>query len=757
MQSGDDFQEALGPAFTNRFELIRELDDAGMSRVFVAREKHPFRLVVVKCVLCPDPLAAHREQFIRELEFAAGLQHPNIVPVLSAGSDDRVLYYTMPFVEGQSLRKRMALPPRLSVSEAVTLAAEVAEALHCAHQKGIVHLDIKPSNILLSHGHAMVTDFGIARAIEETFGDPLVRGTPAYMSPEQAARLPVDGRSDLYSLACVLYEMLSGTLPSSDPPGMSELRPEVPPRVLEVVTTALAPNPAERFQTAMACALALRCSLAVAAAGPAPFIAVLPFKHIGDKREQYFTDGIAEEIVTRLAGVPDWFVVPCTSSFQLRRRNVDVREAGSVLGAQYVVVGAVRRSDDLVRVTARVADTQTGVAIWSGGYNLALKNVIGAQNRVAAAIVTALRRTLGSGATSAQPVPGRRAPASPPGAVRVRGGPQIQVSLAPSSAVVESYFRGRRAIDNCNEDSLAEAIELLSSVVSQAPAFSMALATLARARAWAGSGLVGLSKPAALEQASRDARQALQVDPEQPDAHFAVGLAAGLHSFSDTARDHMDSCLALNRSFAEAYALRGFIAACLERRFEESVADLDRAIAIDPLAARWRLMRAKVLHLAGEFVRAEHDFLAILSLDHTLTAADCGLALALVQLGRGPEAVECIRRAAASANDVHRGELAYVYGACRLGRAARECIDRLEQLDRLGGACASQLALAWAGAREGDRVVTWLNRAIDRREAAVAWTIGSPEFRPFWTDHRFGTTLRRLSPKHAESSWLPGV
>jgi serine/threonine-protein kinase len=267
-----DLQEHFSVALADRYRLERELGGGGMSRVFLARETALGRRVVVK-VLPELANAVDIERFRREVRVAAGLQHPHIVPLLASGEAGGLVYYTMPFVEGESLRERLGREVRLQVDAAVLIAREVADALSYAHGQGIVHRDVKPENILLSAGHAVVTDFGIARALEAAEDQPDARltksgillGTAAYMSPEQAAgERKLGGYTDIYALGCVLHEMLAGNPPwtgpnpvaiiaqrFSDPPvPLRSLQPTVPESVERIVLTALALESAERFATA---------------------------------------------------------------------------------------------------------------------------------------------------------------------------------------------------------------------------------------------------------------------------------------------------------------------------------------------------------------------------------------------------------------------------------------------------------------------------------------------------------------------------
>jgi TolB-like protein len=265
----EELRRRLQPILQGRYSLERELGQGGMATVFFARDLRHGRAVAIK-LLDPNVTSSIGiERFLREIAITARLQHPHILTLLESGQEGGLVYYIMPHIEGESLRIRLSHEPPLSVTGAVWIAREVADALAHAHGHGVIHRDIKPENILVADGHAWVADFGIARAIETSGEKSLTMaglpiGTPAYMSPEQAeGRTDVDGRSDIYSLGCVLFEMLVGRPPfigrsarvvinqhvGTPPPSVAEFRPELPKELIEAVDRAIAKKPNDRFQT----------------------------------------------------------------------------------------------------------------------------------------------------------------------------------------------------------------------------------------------------------------------------------------------------------------------------------------------------------------------------------------------------------------------------------------------------------------------------------------------------------------------------
>jgi len=413
-----DLASRLEVALTGRYAIERELGHGGTAIVFLGRDPKHERLVAIK-VLRPElAMALGAERFLREIKVTARLNHPHILPLLDSGEAGGFLYYAMPYVEGESLRDRLVQEHQLPVEEALLIAREVADALEYAHQHGVVHRDVKPENILLSAGHAVVADFGIARAIQAA-GDQTVTqtgillGTPAYMSPEQVAgESELDGRSDIYSLGCVLYEMWAGAPPfagssaqavmamrlTQRPSAVSSVRDAIPLWGSRAVARALALDPADRYTTAAQFAAAL---IAPEPGSPAPrdasiekSIAVLPFTNMSSDAEiEYFGDGIAEEIINALAQLPGLRVAGRSSAFSFKGKHEDLRVIGDKLSVATVLEGSVRKAGAQLRITAQLINVADGYHLWSERFDREAADVFAIQEEIARTIVGTLRAT----------------------------------------------------------------------------------------------------------------------------------------------------------------------------------------------------------------------------------------------------------------------------------------------------------------------------------------------------------------------------
>jgi TolB-like protein/tRNA A-37 threonylcarbamoyl transferase component Bud32 len=446
-------------ALANHYRIEHVLGEGGMATVYLAEDLKHHRKVAVK-VMRPELVETlGSERFLREIEIAAKLSHPNILPVYDSGAIDGVLFYVMPVVEGESLPARLRREKQLPVGEAVRLAREVAEALAYAHKRGIVHRDIKPANILINEGHALVADFGIARA---TGGDAkaltqtgLAIGTPLYMSPEQSSGEPnIDGRSDVYALGCVLYEMIAGEPPFTGPTAQAiisrsmteEARPltrtraALSPAIDSAVQKALAKSPADRYATATEMAEALTDAeasgreargeqrdarptaiwkyaavaalvLVLGAAGWRMFgaggdsgfeparVAVLPFENQGDSADAYFADGIVQELRDRLARLDDFTVIASSSSDLYRGSAKPAGEIAGELRVSRLLMGQVRWGVDAngakqFRVTTELVDGKTGEVTWRETFSGTLTDPFAAQGRIAVRVAAALGKVL---------------------------------------------------------------------------------------------------------------------------------------------------------------------------------------------------------------------------------------------------------------------------------------------------------------------------------------------------------------------------
>ena len=419
---------ALCTALEGRYRVARELGAGGMATVYLARDVRHERDIALKVLRAGVAQALGRERFVQEIRLAARLNHPHILPLYDSGEAGGFLYFVMPVMQGRTLRDRLQREGAMPVDEAVRIASEVADALDYAHRHDVVHRDIKPENILLHEGHAVVADFGISKALVAAAETAtaftqvgLTVGTPAYMSPEQASGEAVDGRSDLFALGCVLYEMLTGQVafdaPSASatiakrfawsPPPVAAVRPGVPAPVSEAIVRLLGRQACDRQATgaqvvaelrrAQTPSDALAAATGAAAAQAAKSIAVLPFTNLSpDPENEFFSDGLTDELITDLSGLKGLRLVSRNSSMQRKGSTKPLPEIGRDLGVRYLLTGTVRRAGPALRITAQLVDAETDAPLWAEKYGGTIDDVFDVQERVSRAIVKALHVQLSS-------------------------------------------------------------------------------------------------------------------------------------------------------------------------------------------------------------------------------------------------------------------------------------------------------------------------------------------------------------------------
>ncbi|HEX5387294.1 MAG TPA: protein kinase [Gemmatimonadales bacterium] len=589
-----DLAQPLASALEHRYTIERELGRGGMATVYLARDLRHRRPVALK-VLRPElGSTIGTERFLREIEVVAGLTHPHILPLHDSGrvsadaGEGELLWFTMPYIEGESLRDRIAREAPMPVEDAVRLASEIADALAYAHARGVVHRDLKPANILLSAGHALVADFGIARAAAQDgdarlTGTGLSLGTPHYMSPEQAVGdREVDDRTDIYALGCVLFEMLAGEPPFSGPtahavivkrctesaPSVRARRSGIPEALDSAVAKALARDPAERFATAAEFAAAIGGGLAPTvdtAAGAAPArearsIAVLPFTDMSPARDQeHFADGMAEEIINALTRIASLRVTARTSSFAFKGKNEDAQEIGRKLRAGTLLEGSVRKAGNRLRVTAQLVNAANGYQLWSDHYDRDLDDVFAIQDQIAANIVRALELVLSEDE--------RRA---------------LTQTRRVDARAYELYLRGRQFFHRHQGRAVQNARQLFARATEIDPGFVLAYAGIADCSFFLGASCMFWDAGEAdFEQAEAASEKALELGPEVAEAHASRGLALSLRRRFDKAEREFETAIRLNARLFEAYYFYGRV--CFQQgKFAEAARRFEQAASVRP-------------------------------------------------------------------------------------------------------------------------------------------------------------------------------
>jgi serine/threonine protein kinase/tetratricopeptide (TPR) repeat protein len=571
--------KTLQTAVGERYSIERELGRGAMATVYLAQDRRHERPVALK-VLHPEfAKTLGAERFLREIQIAARLQHPHIVSLYDSGHAGDTLYYVMPYLEGESLHQRLEREGRLPLEVALRIVRSVAAALDYAHKQGVVHRDIKPENVMLHHGEAMVTDFGIAKAASEAASERLTQtgtaiGTPAYMSPEQLeGAADLDGRSDIYSIGAMLYEMLAGEVPfpgttvqsvvtkilTEPVPPLRAARGDIPPWVEECVLRAMSKSPGDRYPSASALSqvLARPAGTTPEPGSAAKSIAVLPFVNMSpDPDNEYFSDGVAEEIINALTKVRALRVASRTSAFAFKGKNLDIRDVGEKLGVNTVLEGSVRKAGDRLRVTAQLIDITDGYHLWSERYDRLLDDVFAIQDEIAENIVGALEVVLSEEE--------RRA---------------IEKPSAENVEAYQFYLRGRQYYHQFRRSGVLLARRMYEKAIEIDPNYAKAHAAVADCCSFLY--MYWDTSRANLDAAHSASLRALALDPELAEGHASRGFALSLNREYDAARVEFETALQLNPMLYEAHYF--YARACVqEGKLEEAVSHYEDSAKVRP-------------------------------------------------------------------------------------------------------------------------------------------------------------------------------
>jgi serine/threonine-protein kinase len=721
---------------SDRYALEHELGSGGMATVFLARDLKHDRLVALKVLRPEVAYALGPDRFRREIRVASSLQHPHIVSVHDSGDTGGRLWFTMPYVDGESVRALLEREHAVPVDVAVAIVRDVAQALQYAHDRGVVHRDVKPENILFQHGQAVIADFGIALSTDDRLtATGLVMGTPAYVSPEQAAgERDVDGRSDQYSLACVLYELLAGEPPYTggsaqtiiakrfvDPvPSVRRLRTTIPLAVDRAIARALSRSPADRFPTITAFAEALT-QPAGAATRPAS-VAVLPFRNMnGEAESEFFADGITEDVIAQLSKIHSLKVISRASVLRFKKRDQELREIGGALQVATVLDGSVRRAGNRVRIVASLVDVETDEHLWSETYDRELTDIFAIQMDVALQIAAALRAELSHDEQA-----------------RIRREPTANVHA------YQLYLQGRFWNTRYTPQSFQRGVEYYQQAIAADPQFALAHSALAQAYAeMAISGIVKEAEP--IKRARAAVTRALAIDNSLGDAHAVSGLIKFSQDFDwAAAEQEFKLALELSPGSADVYDHYGWLLGSM-CRFDEALRMVRRAHELDPLVHRTDV--ASMLLRAGQFAAALDAAKQAVDFDPDDARAYAVLGWAHLKLGEAAEGIALLEQAVAKApeNMMFLAQLGEALALAGETARARDILRRLEDLSHERHVSPYHFAYVHTGLGELDRAMDWLERAYADRGGSIYGVKGSFLFTPLHGHPRFVALMKRMN------------
>jgi len=731
-----------------------------MGEVYRAHDSRLGRDVALK--LLPETLASSPDRLVRferEARTVAALNHPNIVTLLTIEEARGVRFLVMELVEGRDL-STMVVSGGLPLAKILDTAIPLADALVAAHERRVVHRDLKPANVMLTRdGRVKVLDFGLAKLmaigsefdLTQTIQGPslasqagAVVGTVPYMAPEQIRGEEADVRSDLFSFGILVYELATGRRPfvgqssadvssailSENPPALMALRADLPTDLGRIVERCLEKNPRERFQTALDVAnelRALRRTVERGAPAPAPAssekvasIAVLPFvNRSASADDEYFSDGLADELLNVLTKIRGLRVAARTSAFQFKGRNEDIAAIGQKLRVATLLEGSVSKSGNRVRISVRLVHVSDGYHLWSETYDRTLDDIFAVQDDIAQSVVKELRAALLGQEEDSKASGEVRAEVS--NAARGRGtNPQAH----------RLYLQARYLIEQQND--VVKAIEYLQQAVKLDPEFALGWAELGGA--YCREGDIGLApSDEAYPKGRRAVDRALGLEPDLPEGHTTLAKIQANYDWDwDAAGASLRRALDLSPMDVPALRLSGTIAGA-RGRAQEAIAHIRRALEHDPLNPASFHVLGRVLDGANLLVEGEQACRRALELAPGRVATHALLAFNLLAQGRGEDA----RNEAAQEPEesLRLPTEACIEEALQNQLKADQALRRL--IAEYGSICACQIAEIYAARRDDDAAFAWLERAYAQHDGGLYWILSSRVLRSLHQDPRW--------------------
>jgi len=733
----------LGP-----YEILALLGAGGMGEVYKARDTRLNRIIALKTLPAAKVADADwKRRFLHEAQAASRLNHPNIVTVHDISEENGVCFMAMEYVAGITL-ERTNTGSGVPLKCAMKYAAEIADALAAAHSAGILHRDLKPANIIITEdGRVKLLDFGLAKFIQPSKPAAetatlrtvpgAIAGTAAYMSPEQAEGRELDARSDIFSFGLVLYEMFCGqrafrgeswisTLAAilhDEPRPLREIQAAIPASIEQHVARCLRKDPSERFQTVLELKLALaEGCLPIATPmtrDEAASIAVLPFVNLSaDKENEYFSDGLAEEIINALAKVPELRVIARTSAFAFRGKEQDLRTIGSRLKVGTILEGSVRRAGNRIRVTAQLIKIADDSHLWSEGYDREMTDIFAIQDDISWAIANALK---------------------------------VKLAIAPRRTAnieaFQSYLRGLYWYQRYTPESLAKAKESFERALGHDPGYAPAYAGLAVF--YYGVGALGIRRMIEMAPLAKSAAEkALAIDQTLSEAHSVLALITGAVEYDwKLAERHFQAAMAVDPVPPLVRVRYGLYFLTPLGRFEEAVAQYQRALETDPLSMMVHFGLAFALYCERRYDEAiEHAARAVdLYPDYWLVHFAMGLALS--QKGSMQQSIASLEATLRLSPSYSLGTAFLAASYARSGNPGRaeKLMEEVRERSSKQYVSPACFGVYHAALGQADRMFESLQAALAERDPYLTRMAAEPYFESFRSDPRYSDLLNRMN------------
>ncbi len=738
----------------SHYKILQKIGSGGMGMVYQAEDTRLKRVVALK-FLAPasttDPEA--RQAFMLEAQAASALDHPNICTIHEIDeTDEGQIFIAMAFYQGETLKEKIAQGPT-SVREATFLTRQIAEGLAKAHEKDIVHRDIKPANIIVTEdGMVKILDFGVAEFQHQTaFATPgVICGTPAYMSPEQACGGTVDQRADIWSLGVILFELLTANPPFAaenqqalmqaivnDPPlTLKQFLGQGAAEMQTIIDKTLAKDPAARYQSMRAfiddldllersAPSSADTQVHAAAQALLPSIAILPFSDFSaEKDQEYFCDGLAEEIIHDLSRLKGLRVASRNSAFQFKGQNLDIAQIGQGLKVDKVLEGSLRKAGNRIRIAVRLINVADGFLLWADEYQRELADIFEIQDDISRSVVTNLQIQL-TGAGEQEPVK----------------------HYTDNVEAYSSYLRGRFYWNKRTTESVQTGIDYFKAAIEMDAGYALAYSGLADAHIVLG--LYGRSAPSeVMPEAIRAAEQALRIDEKLPEAHISLACAKAIYEWNwAEAETHFKRGIELKPDYAEAwhwYAINFLIPL---GRFEEAARAIDRALELDPASLVINATVGLVHYFSRRFDAATTHLRRALDKDPDFPVSNFFLGQALTQKGDFAGAMNSFQRALTFYGDSNNVLANHGYAAAKAGNPAkaRKILRQLEDASSARYVSAYDRATILCGLGETEKALSWLEQAAQEHAFLLSYLNVDPLMDALRVQEKFQRLAKKIT------------
>jgi len=787
-----------GSIFAKRYQIIEELGQGGMGKVYRALDKELNEEVALKLIrseIATDDRTLAR--FRNELKNARKISHKNVGRMHELMEYEGAYYISMEYIPGQDLKSLLRQTGKQTLDTVVSIAKEICEGLSAAHQIGIIHRDLKPSNIMIDRkGDAKIMDFGIARSLESKgiTGAGMMIGTPEYMSPEQVEGEEADQRSDIYSLGVIIYEMVTGRVPfwgdtplsiaykhkHTIPQHPGEIIRQIPEELSILIMKCLKKDKEKRFQSAeevraelekiqkellipvmvlpeerrtkskirsirsalkkpsvLTAGFVILVIIALAAwqlllkKQPAPSlrgtpaIAVLPFSDLSPQKDQeYFCEGMTEEIIAKLSRLQGWKVTAKTSVLQYKDTEKSIRDIGQELNVTSILEGSIRKEEDNIRITVQLINAEDGFHLWSETYDRKLDRIFAIQNDIAENVVNALKQEL----TPAQKE-------------------RLQRKTTENLEAYNLYLQGRYFWGQRTKEGMKKSLERYQQALELDPNYALSWSGIADCYIAGGGRYLDLAASEAYPKAKAAASKALEIDDTLAQAHTSLaGLLTSFYWDWERAEEEFKRAIELNPNYSTAHIWYAEHLWTIGRH-EESISRAKIALELDPLSLMTRTVLGLTYHFAGHYDQAIQQYQNTQDIDPNFHEAHYWMGHTLVQMGKYAESIEQFQIAVnlSGGNPGDRAALGYAYALAGKKKEAEEIFGELISLSKNRYISPVDLAMICTSLDKRALAIEWLEKAYEERAERFVYFKVNPVFNPLEEEPRFRDLVNRMN------------